>query len=153
MSKYLTASEFDQWIKDYYREFCGRDDFAAHVFGADSIANKKHGIIIINKHNGKVARSYCHPEDKWDYTIGIAIAYAHYMGVEIPKIDKSFFIEDLVGKEVILPAGCCGTPTTVFVTPYKKGGYQVVVNRFTGLTFKVHPRLHIREHNIKDTED
>ena len=152
MSKYLTASEFDQWIKDYYREFCGRDDFFAHVFGAASVSDKKHGIIIINKHNGKVARSYCHPEDKWDYTIGIAIAYAHYMGVEIPKIDKCFFIEDLVGKEVVLPAAF-GTASTVFVTPYKKGGCQVVVNSFTGLSFKVNPRLLILEHDIKDIEN
>ena len=151
MSKYLSASEFDQWIKDYYREFCMRDDFVAHVFGAET-TSKKHGIIIINKHNGKVARSYCHPDDKWDYTIGIVIAYAHYMGIEIPKIDKCFFIEDLVGKEVVLPANF-GTSSTVFVTPYKKGGYQIVVNKFTGLSFKIHPRLMIREHNIKDIED
>ena len=153
MSKYLSESEFDQWIKDHYREFCGRDDFFAHVFGAASVSDKKHGIIIINKHNGKVARSYCHPEDKWDYTIGIAIAYAHYMGVEIPKIDKCFFIEDLVGKEVKLPPSHSDVLTTVFVTPYKKGGYQVVVNSFTGLSFKVHPRMLIREHDIKDIED
>lgn len=152
MSKYMSASEFDQWIKDYYREFCMSDDFVAHVFGADAINNKKHGIIIINKHNGKVARSYCHPDDKWDYTIGIAIAYAHYMGVEVPKIDKTYFIEDLVGKEVVLPANF-GTLSTVFVTPYKRGGYQIVVNKFTGLSFKVHPRLMIREHDITDIED
>lgn len=152
MSKYLTESEFDQWIKDYYREFCMSDDFVAHVFGAESISNKKHGIIIINKHNGKVARSYCHPGDKWDYTIGIAIAYAHYMGIEIPKIDKTYFIEDLVGKEVVLPANF-GTSSTVFVTPYKKGCYQVVVNKLTGLSFTIHPRLLIREHDIKDITD
>ena len=152
MSKYMTESEFDQWIKDHYREFCMSDDFVAHVFGAASLSDKKHGIIIINKHNGKVARSYCHPEDKWDYTIGIAIAYAHYMGVEIPKIDKTYFIEDLVGKEVVLPASF-GTSSTVFVTPYKRGGYQIVVNGFTGLSLKVHPRLLIREHDIKDIED
>lgn len=152
MSKYLSATEFDQWIKDYYREFCMSDDFVAHVFGAASVSDKKHGIIIINKHNGKVARSYCHPDDKWDYTIGIAIAYAHYMGVEIPKIDKSFFIEDLVGKEVVLPASF-GSPSIVFVTPYKRGDYQIVVNKFTGLSSKVHPRLMIREHNITDIED
>lgn len=152
MSKYLSTSEFDQWIKDHYREFCGRDDFVAHVFGAESISNKKRGIIIINKYNGKVARSYCHPDDKWDYTIGIAIAYAHYMGVEIPKIDKTYFIEDLVGKEIVLPANY-GTSSTVFVTPYKRGGYQIVVNKFTGLSFKVHPRLMIREHDIHDIED
>lgn len=154
MSKYLSESEFDQWIKDHYREFCMSDDFIAHVFGAENISNKKHGIIIINKHNGKVARSYCHPDDKWDYTIGIAIAYAHYMGIEIPKIDKCFFIEDLVGKEVKwyqFPNG--DIPTTVFVTPYKKGGYQVVVNKLTGLSFTIHPRLLIREHDIKDIKD
>ena len=147
MGKYLSASEFDQWVKDYYREFCGRDDFVAHIFGTP--VDKKHGIIIINKHSGKVARSYCHPEDKWDYTIGIAIAYAHYMGVEIPKIDKMFPIEDLWGKEVVLPASY-GTAPTVFVTPYKRRGYQIVVNKFTGLPFQVHPLLAIREHDIHD---
>ena len=146
MSKYVNATEFVLWIDKYYQEFCNRDDFVAHAFGAET--TKRHGVIIVNLRNGKIARSYCHPDDEWDWKAGVAVAYANYMGVEIPKIDKCFFIEDLVGKEVVLPANY-GTASTVFVTPYKKEGFQIVVNSFTGLSFKVHPHLVIREHDIK----
>jgi hypothetical protein len=148
MSKYVTEQQFKQWVENYYQEFCRRNDFVAYAFGA---GNPKHkGIIIINIDNGKIARSYCHPDDEWDYKTGLAVAYAHYMGIEVLQVEKSYFIEDLVGKEVKwyqFPNE--DTPTTVFVTPYKKGGYQVVVNKFTSLSFKVNPHLLIREHDIK----
>lgn len=148
MSKYVTKQEFEKWAKYYYQELIARNSFWGYSFGAKD--KKQRGIIIINKSNGKVARSYCHPDDEWDYETGLAVAYAHYMGIEVPQVEKSYFIEDLVGKEVKwyqFPNE--DTPTTVFVTPYKKGGYQVVVNKFTGLSFKVNPHLLIREHDIK----
>lgn len=151
MSKYVNELEFKQWVKNYYREASAQYNLMAYSFGAKN--KKQHGIIIINKDNGKIARSYCHPGDEWDWETGLAVAYARYMGIEVPKVDKSFFIEDLVGKEVKLPPSHSDVPTIVFVTPYKKGGYQVVVNRFTGLSFKVHPQMLIREHDIKDIED
>lgn len=147
MSKYASVTEFKQWVCNYFQKFLNEDNFVAHTFGDET--TKQRGIIIINRNNGKIARSYCHPDDEWDWATGVAVAYAHYMGVEIPKIDKDYFIENLVGKEVKLPANY-GTATTVFVTPYKKGGFQIVVNSFTGLSFKVHPHLLIQEHDIKD---
>ena len=152
MSKYVTAQAFEKWVERYYQEFQRRGDFVAYDFGTET--TKRRGVIIVNRSNGKIARSYCHPDDEWDWKAGVAIAYAHYMGIEIPKIDKMFFIEDLAGKEVKwyqFPNG--DIPTTVFVTPYKKGGYQVVVNKLTGLSFTIHPRLLIREHDIKDITD
>ena len=99
--------------------------------------------------NGKVVRSYCHPDDAWDWETGVAVAYAHYMGIEVPQVEENYFIKDLVGKEVTLPSISSTTPTTVFVTPYIKEGFTVVVNSYTGCTFKVHPRTIIPEHNIK----
>jgi hypothetical protein len=125
-----------------------RDDFVAYAFGAGT--TKRRGVIIINRSNGKIARSYCHPDDEWDWKTGVAVAYASYMGIEVPQVEKSYFIEDLVGKEVKwYQFSNEDTLTTVFVTPYKKGGYQVVVNKFTGLSLKVDPHSLIREHNIK----
>ena len=155
MSKYMTEQQFKEWVDKYYWEFREGNNFVLYVFGDEvNAANSPHGVIIINRKNGKIARSYCHPDDEWDYETGVAVAYANYMGVEIPKVEKSYWIEELVGKEVKwyqFPNG--DTPTTVFVTPYKKEGYQVVVNKLTGLSFTVHPRMLIREHDIKDIED
>lgn len=145
MSKYVTRQQFEKWVENYYQEFNMRDDFVAYAFGAENTKHK--GIIIINRENGKVARSCCHPDDTWDWKTGVAVAYAHYMGIEVPQVEKSYFIEDLVGKEVILPTGYF-VPTTVFVTPYIKGGYIIVVD-FTGCVKKVHPRTLIPERNIK----
>lgn len=150
MSKYVNAAEFKKWVENYYLEFLMRKDFLAYIFGsADKKYKRHHGVIIINKSNGKVARSYCHPDDEWDYETGVAVAYAHYMGIEVPQVEKGYFIRDLVGKEIILPAIYSNTPTTVFVTPYIKGGYMVVVNSFTGCTLKIHPHTFIPEHDIK----
>ena len=147
MSKYVTEQQFKQWVENYYQEFCRRNDFVAYAFGA---GNPKHkGIIIINRDNGKVARSRCHPDDMWDWETGVAVAYAHYMGIEVPQVEKNYFIKDLVGKEVMLPAIYGNIPTTtVFVTPYIKGGYIIVVD-YMGCTRKVLLSAQIPEHNIK----
>jgi hypothetical protein len=147
MSKYVTAQEFEKWVERYYQEFCMNKDLVLTAFGDKT--TKRRGIIVINKNNGKIAHSYCHSDDEWNYETGVAVAYAHYMGIEVPQVEKGYFIRDLVGKEVVLPAIYSGTPTTVFVTPYTKGGYVVVVNSYTGCTFRVHPHTLIRERDIK----
>lgn len=147
MSKYMTKLQFEEWVNKYSQEFYDKDNFVVYGFGDKS--KRQRGIIIVNIDNGKVARSYCHPDDEYDCKIGIAVAYAHYMGVEIPKVEKSYWIEELVGKEVILPSEWSDIPTTVYVTPYKKEGGVVVVNRYTGCSLRVPPHLFILEHNIK----
>lgn len=144
MSKYVTAQEFDKWVDKYYQEFRKGDNFVLYAFGDETTTQR--GIIIINRKSGKIARSYCHPEDVWDYETGVAVAYAHYMGIEVPQVEKGYFIRNLVGKEVMLPAY---SPAAVFVTPYMKDGFILVVDSLTGYTFKVHPHLLILEHNIK----
>lgn len=144
MSKYVTAQEFEKWTERYYREFCMNKDFVVHAFGAE--ATKQHGVIIVNLRNGKIARSYCHPDDEWDWKTGVAVAYANYMGVEVPQVEKGYFIRNLVGKEVMIPTY---SPSAVFVTPYTKDGFVLVVDSLTGYTFKVHPHVLIREHDIK----
>lgn len=146
MSKYVTAQVFEKWVERYYQEFQRRGDFVAYDFGTET--TKRRGVIIVNRSNGKIARSYCHPDDEWDWKAGVAVAYANYMGIEVPQVEKSYFIKDLVGKEVILPAICGVIPTTVFVTPYIKGDYVIVVD-FTGSTRKVRLCAQIPEHNIK----
>ena len=143
MSKYVSAQEFDKWVERYYREFQRRGDFVAYDFGIET--TKRRGIIIVNRNNGKIARSYCHPDDEWDWKAGVAVAYANYMGIEVPQVEKGYFIKDLVGKEVIILL----RPAAVFVTPYMKEGFVLVVDSLTGCTIKVHPLTQILEHNIK----
>ena len=147
MSKYMTELQFKKWVDNYYQEFSRRNDFVACAFGAGN--PKRKGIIIINRDNGKIARSYCHPDDMWDWETGVAVAYAHYMGVEVPQVEKTYFIENLVGKEVILPATHPIGPTVVFVTPYTKGDFVLAVDCHTGNTIKLHPHTQIQERNIK----
>ena len=144
MSKYVTAQEFDKWVERYYREFQRGGDFVAYNFGTET--TKRRGVIIVNRSNGKIARSYCHPDDEWDWKAGVAVAYANYMGIEVPQVEKGYFIRNLVGKEVKLPAY---SPAAVFVTPYTKDGFVLVVDSFTGYTFRVHPNIIVLEHNIK----
>lgn len=143
MSKYMTELQFKKWVNDYYQEFCGRSDLINYTFGTRT--TKRKGTIIINRNNGKVARSYCHPDDKWDLKTGVAVAYAHYMGIEVPQVEKSYFIENLVGKEVILSVD----NRVIFVTPYKKDGFVLAVDKRTGNTLKLHPHLIVRERDIR----
>lgn len=147
MSMYMTELQFAKWVEHYHMELIARDEFVAQSFGAKN--KKRRGVILINTNNGKVARSYCHPDDKWDYQTGLVVAYAHYMGIEVPQVDKSYFIENLVGKEVILPATHPIGPTVVFVTPYTKFGFVLAVDCHTGNTVRLHPHTQIQERNIK----
>lgn len=52
---------------------------------------------IINVKTGKVAVAKCHPKDKcrWSSKVGFAVAWAKYLGKEIPKCGVRYFADDI----------------------------------------------------------
>jgi hypothetical protein len=114
----ITQQAFNEWVNKYYEEVLAKirsGEMTWHSFGKDMITNnctKPKGILLSSIRNGKVARSYCHEDDEWNIRTGLAVAYARFMGVEIPQAEKSYLASELVGKEIMYHGN------RVFITPY-----------------------------------
>lgn len=126
----ITQQAFNEWVEKYYNEFQPKlksGEMTWTSFGKSVVAHnysKPEGILLINIKNGKTARSYCHDDDKWDTRIGIAVAYARYMGVEIPQVERTYLIKELVGKEIIIEG------YKYYITPYGNTYYMYAIDEF-----------------------
>lgn len=102
----ITQQTFNEWVNKYYEEVLAKirsGEMTWHSFGKDIVINncgKPKGILLSSIRNGKVTRSYCHEDDEWNVRTGLAVAYARYIGVEIPQVEKTYFASELVGKEI-----------------------------------------------------
>lgn len=111
----ITQQAFNEWADKYYKEVqfkISSGEMTWSTFGKDLNCAKPDGILLISLKNGKTARSYCHDDDKWEFQIGLAVAYARYMGVEIPQVEKTYLVTELVGKEIIING------KRYYITPY-----------------------------------
>lgn len=114
----ITQQAFNEWVDKYYKEVwskIGSGEMTWNSFGKNLIVNnyaKPEGILLASVKNGKVARSYCHDDDEWDTRIGLAVAYARYIGVEIPQVEKTYSVSELIGKEIMYHG------KRHFITPY-----------------------------------
>ena len=84
--KVVTKKMFDRWITDLYESWLNRDrkiykNLEYHTVDANT-------VYIINKKTGKTAYSHAHPNDVPSVTAGIAVAWARYRNMEIPKIGR-----------------------------------------------------------------
>lgn len=82
----VSEKMFYQWVDDLYTSWVQRDkevykNLGYHTVDADT-------VYIINKKTGKTAFAHVHPNDKPDTVVGIAVAWARYRNMEIPKIGK-----------------------------------------------------------------
>lgn len=113
----ITQQAFNEWIDKYYEEVLAKirsGEMTWHSFGKDIVVNygKPKGVLLSSIRNGKVARSYCHDDDEWDTRTGLAVAYARYIGVEIPQVEKTYLISELIGKEIMIDGN------KYYITPY-----------------------------------
>ncbi len=84
--KVVTKKMFDRWITDLYESWLNRDmkiykNLEYHTVDANT-------VYIINKKTGKTAYAHAHPNDVPSVTAGIAVAWARYRNMEIPKIGR-----------------------------------------------------------------
>lgn len=113
----ITQQAFNEWVRKYYNEVMEKinnGELCWLTFGRTKSGdnNRKKGIIIVSTKTGKIARSYRHSSDEWDIRVGLAVAYARYMGVEIPQVEKTYLVTELVGKEIMIDGN------RYYITPY-----------------------------------
>lgn len=125
----ITQQKFNEWVDRYYEEVRSKISSGEMMwtsFGKNIVTHncgKPEGILLINVKNGKTARSYCHDDDEWDTRIGVAVAYARYMGVEVPQVEKTYHASELIGKEIMYHG------KRIFITPYGNSWCLYMVTR------------------------
>ena len=72
---------FEKFIEKWWRKYTEKMHFELDV----SVNREYRTVTIINKKTGHSAMSKCRVGDSFSYRVGIAIAYARYMGQRIPK--------------------------------------------------------------------
>ena len=73
----------NHWARKAWEELTNADTLL------DYLVNRfERTIIIINKRTGKTAIARCHPNDEFHVGDGVAIAFAKWHGVEIPKVEE-----------------------------------------------------------------
>lgn len=76
------VADFEEWALEKYRQFKKAQE--SNLYLIDFVSPGR-AVIIINLKNEKTSLSKCHPCDKFDTCIGLGIAWARYLGEEIPK--------------------------------------------------------------------
>lgn len=112
----MTRNQFNRWVNTQLKE-CKRVtgiskedvEYAAFVHFPEikTKRNIEHGVFgrdnndtfcivifdnnrlrLINVETGKSGLARKHPNDELDYGIGLAVAWANYCGIDIPKLDE-----------------------------------------------------------------
>lgn len=74
--------DFEEWALEKYRQFKKVQESNLYLI---DIVSPERAVIIINLKNEKTGLSKCHPCDKFNAHIGCGIAWARYLGEEVPK--------------------------------------------------------------------
>ena len=82
----VSEKMFYQWVDDLYTSWVQRDKKIYKNLEYHTVDAKT--VYIINKKTGKTAYSHAHPNDVPSVTAGIAVAWARYRNMEIPKVGK-----------------------------------------------------------------
>lgn len=100
----MTKSRFDDWVTQMTGNFFNYIKKNKHI--QYSVCRDDRCVVIFNAKTCKIASSRCHPSDTFDSRIGIAVAFAKYIGSKIPKIIDCVNINQVKeGQTVILPQG------------------------------------------------
>lgn len=82
--EYVTFNEWEDFVSRWYNDYRGKATKASGlVYITDVVRNR---VRITNIKTGKSVVAMCHKNDSFDERIGIAVAWARYNGVEIPKL-------------------------------------------------------------------
>ena len=77
------VADFEEWALEKYRQFKKAQESNPNLVSVVSPSTRS--VIVINTGNGKTGFSKCHPCDKFNTYVGYGIAWAKYLGEEIPK--------------------------------------------------------------------
>lgn len=94
--RFVSELEYDRWIMDMYNSYQnrGKEFINVRVLTLQEREATRR-TIIMNIMTGRTAVAKCHKDDKFSYTIGVAIAWAKYRNMEIPIKANIVSIHDL----------------------------------------------------------
>lgn len=75
--------DFEAWAYEKYRRFKKAQELDPSL--ACVVSPSSHTTVIINMKSGKTSFSKCHKCDTFQASIGLGVAWARYIGEEIPK--------------------------------------------------------------------
>jgi hypothetical protein len=82
--KYVTFTEWEDFVSKWYTDYRCK---ATRDSGLVDVTNvMRNRVRITNTKTGKSVVAMCHKNDYFDEKVGIAVAWAKYNGVEIPKL-------------------------------------------------------------------
>ena len=82
------------WAAGVYDEFCNDS------YRIKEIHDHETGITIVyDLRTGKTAFSKCRKDEEFSEEIGVAVAYTHLKGGEVPKVLQKTFLKNLVAGE------------------------------------------------------
>lgn len=86
MKQVVNKKDFDTFIKNQYESYTVHMMCDSEFKNVYTTVDESRGIIFItNIRTGKISVARCHKTDKFNQETGIAIAWAKYNGIEIPK--------------------------------------------------------------------
>ena len=78
--------DFGAWAYEKYRRFKKAQELDPSL--ACVVSPSSHTTVIVNMKSGKTSFSKCHKCDTFHASIGLGVAWARYIGEEIPKERK-----------------------------------------------------------------
>ena len=78
--------DFEAWAYEKYRRFKKAQEIDPSL--ACVVSPSSHTTVIINMKSGKTSFSKCHKCDTFHASTGLGVAWARYIGEEIPKERK-----------------------------------------------------------------
>ena len=75
--------DFEAWAYEKYRRFKKAQELDPSL--ACVVSPSSHTTVIINMKSGKTSFSKCHKCDTFHASTGLGVAWARYIGEEIPK--------------------------------------------------------------------
>ena len=75
--------DFEAWAYEKYRRFKKAQELDPSL--ACVVSPSSHTTVIINMKSGKTSFSKCHKCDTFHASTGLGVAWARYIGKEIPK--------------------------------------------------------------------
>jgi hypothetical protein len=156
MNKYKSVKEFNDWVDTIYKEFkkhsklIQEDVVKLYNNSSDGISTTtsdgvyiltyipdKGKLILINNYNGKSGYARWDESIPFNGKIALAVAYARYCKIEIPKVRK-YLTQDNVYKIPLGSTICClssvfGTEHEFeFIAPDTKHNYRIIIRTDTG---------------------
>lgn len=89
------SKNFIEWAKRKEKECLNACEHSSALYWT----TYKRRVTIVNMTTGKCGKSYCNKNDKFNRTIGLAIAWARYLGEEIPPMEEDYIVKESYKKD------------------------------------------------------